>query len=51
MDNVIENSIKISVIHICLVVKNVTISKCYLELEKRGYIFQRYDGKNRDYTS
>ncbi|WP_198160084.1 MerR family transcriptional regulator [Sporosarcina sp. P37] len=31
--------------------ETVTIRKYCLELEKRGFVFQRNDGKNRDFTS
>ncbi|MGN7410624.1 MerR family transcriptional regulator [Sporosarcina sp. SAFN-010] len=51
MDNVIEASMKTSEIASRLGLETVTIRKYCLELEKRGFIFQRNDGKNRDFTS
>jgi len=51
MDNVIETSMKTSEIASRLGLETVTIRKYCLELEKRGFVFQRNDGKNRDFTS
>lgn len=51
MDNVIEASMKTSEIASRLGLETVTIRKYCLELEKRGFVFQRNDGKNRDFTS
>ncbi|WP_432356037.1 MerR family transcriptional regulator [Sporosarcina sp. A2] len=51
MGNVIEASMKTSEIASRLGVETVTIRKYCLELEKRGFVFQRNDGKNRDFTS
>ncbi len=51
MDNVIEASMKTSDIASRLGLETVTIRKYCLELEKRGFVFQRNDGKNRDFTS
>lgn len=51
MDNVIETNMKTGEIASRLGLETVTIRKYCLELEKRGFIFQRNDGKNRDFTS
>lgn len=51
MDNVIEASMKTSDIASRLGLETVTIRKYCLELEKRGFVFQRNDGKNRDFTN
>lgn len=51
MDNVIEASMKTSDIASRLGLETVTIRKYCLELEKHGFVFQRNDGKNRDFTS
>lgn len=51
MDNVIEASMKTSDIASRLGLETVTIRKYCLKLEKRGFVFQRNDGKNRDFTS
>ena len=51
MDNVIEASMKTSEIASRLGLETVTIRKYCLELEKQGFVFQRTDGKNRDFTS
>ena len=51
MDNVIEASMKTSEIASRLGLETVTIRKYCLELEKHGFVFQRNDGKNRDFTS
>jgi len=51
MDNVIENRMRTSEIASRLGLETVTIRKYCLELEKRGFVFQRNDGKNRDFTS
>ncbi|MEK4715842.1 MerR family transcriptional regulator [Sporosarcina sp. FSL K6-5500] len=51
MENVIETSMKTSEIASRLGLETVTIRKYCLELEKRGFVFQRNDGKNRDFTS
>lgn len=51
MDNVIKMSMKTSEIASRLGLEIVTIRKYCLELEKCGFIFQRNDGKNRDFTS
>ena len=51
MDNVIEASMKTSDIASRLGLETVTIRKYCLELEKQGFVFQRTDGKNRDFTS
>jgi hypothetical protein len=51
MDNVIETSMKTGEIASRLGLETVTIRKYCLELEKRGFVFQRNDGKNRDFTS
>ncbi|WP_432356053.1 hypothetical protein [Sporosarcina sp. A2] len=42
---------KTTEIAIRLGVETVTIRKYCLELEKRRYIFQRNDGKNRNFRS
>lgn len=51
MDNVIETPMKTGEIASRLGLETVTIRKYCLELEKRGFVFQRNDGKNRDFTS
>ncbi len=51
MDNVIETSMKISEIASRLGLEIVTICKYCLKLEKRRFVFQRNNGKNRDFTS
>lgn len=51
MDNVIETIMKTGAIASDLGLETVTICKYYLELEKHRFIFQRNDGKNRDFTS
>jgi len=51
MNNVIETSMKTGEIASRLGLETVTIRKYCLELEKRGFVFQRNDGKNRDFTS
>ena len=51
MDNVTEASIKISEMTSQLVLETVTIRKYCLELEKHGFLFQRNDGKNKDFIS
>lgn len=51
MDNVIETNMKTGEIASRLGLETVTIRKYCLELEKRGFIFHRNDGKNRDFTS
>lgn len=51
MDNVIETSMKTSEVASRLGLGTVTIRKFCLELEKHGYVFQRNDEKNRDFTS
>lgn len=51
MNNVIETNMKTGEIASRLGLETVTIRKYCLELEKRGFIFQRNDGKNRDFTS
>lgn len=51
MDNVIEASMRTSDIASRLGLETVTIRKYCLELEKHGFVFQRNDGKNRDFTS
>lgn len=51
MANVIEVSMKTSEIASRLGLETVTIRKYCLELEKQGFVFQRNDGKNRDFSS
>lgn len=51
MDNVTEASIKTSEIASRLGLEAVTVRKYCLELEKHRFLFQRNDGKNKDFTS